>query len=79
MIPPITKIISGDQTGVDRAGLDWAIKHGVPHGGRRAAEWIRAHSITVLNVAGPRESKRPGIYQMAVVFLDQLFPAEPVT
>jgi hypothetical protein len=27
------KIISGGQTGADRAGLDWAIKHGVPHGG----------------------------------------------
>jgi len=29
----IQKIISGGQTGADRAGLDWAIKHGVPHGG----------------------------------------------
>ncbi len=27
------KIISGGQTGADRAGLDWAIKHGIPHGG----------------------------------------------
>jgi hypothetical protein len=24
-------------------------------------EWIRAHKIAVLNVAGPRESKQPGI------------------
>ena len=30
---PITKIVSGGQTGADRAALDWAIKRGVPHGG----------------------------------------------
>jgi hypothetical protein len=27
------KIISGAQTGVDRAALDWAMQHGLPHGG----------------------------------------------
>lgn len=27
------KIISGGQTGADRAALDWAIARGVPHGG----------------------------------------------
>jgi hypothetical protein len=27
------KIISGGQTGADRAALDWALSHGVPHGG----------------------------------------------
>lgn len=29
----ISKIISGGQTGTDRAALDWAIEHGVQHGG----------------------------------------------
>lgn len=29
----ITKIISGGQTGVDRAALDFAIRRGIPHGG----------------------------------------------
>ena len=29
----ITKIVSGAQTGADRAGLDAAIRHGFPHGG----------------------------------------------
>ena len=29
----ITKIISGGQTGADRAALDVAIEHGIPHGG----------------------------------------------
>lgn len=27
------KIVSGGQTGVDRAALDWAIQRGIPHGG----------------------------------------------
>lgn len=29
----ITKIVSGGQTGADRAGLDFAIQTGIPHGG----------------------------------------------
>lgn len=29
----VNKIISGGQTGVDRAALDFAIKHDIPHGG----------------------------------------------
>ena len=29
----LTKIISGGQTGADRAALDFAIAHGIPHGG----------------------------------------------
>lgn len=31
--PPAIKIISGGQTGADRAGLDVAIARGIPHGG----------------------------------------------
>lgn len=39
------KIISGGQTGADRAALDWAIAHNVPHGGwcpagRRAEDGV---------------------------------------
>ena len=33
----ITRIISGGQTGADRAALDVAIKLGIPHGGRPPA------------------------------------------
>lgn len=143
-------IISGGQTGVDRAALDFAIAHGIPHGGwcplgrraedgvldpryrlretesknyrqrtrrnvadsdatlilnlgeladgslatrqlaehagkpvyvaaldaddlaaevTRVSEWLTAHPVAVLNVAGPRESKRPGIYRKALAFL----------
>jgi len=29
----IERIVSGGQAGADRAALDWAIQHGIPHGG----------------------------------------------
>ena len=145
-----SKIISGGQTGVDRAALDVALELGIPCGGwcpkgRRAEdgpidlkyplketkseeypvrteanvieadgtliltigkptegtaytgkmamkckkphlvvdmkkkikpemvlEWARAHQIGVLNVAGPRESKCPGIYEKAKNFLKSI-------
>ncbi len=31
--------------------------------------WLHEHAIAVLNVAGPRESQRPGIYQEARKFI----------
>lgn len=146
----IEKIISGGQTGVDRAALDFAIANGILHGGwcpagrlavdgvllskyrlqetessgcrqrtkmnvcdsdgtlilncgelsdgtlqtRKFAEqlgkphlviqlesngwaenatrlndWISSSQIHALNVAGPREEKRPGIYDLAMKFL----------
>ncbi len=145
------KIVSGGQTGVDRAALDWAIANGLPHGGwcprgrlaedgtiperyaleelpdggyrqrtkanvrdsdgtlilnldeleggtlltRQFAErlnkpwkvvqvdegllsgevesvviWLAELRIQTLNVAGPRESKRPGVYAATLAFLD---------
>lgn len=32
-LPPEFKIISGGQSGADQAALDWALAHGVTHGG----------------------------------------------
>jgi hypothetical protein len=32
-MPLLDKIVSGGQTGADRAALDWAIENGIPHGG----------------------------------------------
>ncbi|MEP6943080.1 MAG: putative molybdenum carrier protein [Betaproteobacteria bacterium] len=32
-LPTGFRIVSGGQSGVDQAALDWAIAHGVPHGG----------------------------------------------
>ena len=145
------KIVSGGQTGVDRAALDVALELGIPCGGwcpkRRRAEdgripqryrlketastsypvrtemnvsdsdgtliltwgpptggtattlklakkfkkpylvvnlsknhdplfvieWTKTNKIKVLNVAGPRESKTPGIHDEAVEFLWKVF------
>lgn len=40
---------------------------------RLVADWIAFHSIEVLNVAGNRESKNPGIFAATKVFLTELF------
>ena len=145
-------VVSGGQTGVDRAALDWACNHRIPHGGwcpqgRRASdgalslkyqlretesagyrqrtklnvqdsdatlifnvggldggslqtllfaermakphlviqldqgipdelaaritEWLIAGRFNTLNVAGPREEKRPGIYALTRSMLDR--------
>lgn len=146
----IEKIVSGGQTGVDRAALDAAMSLGIPVGGwcprgRRSEDgripdeyplqetkasnytyrtelnvrdsdgtlivsggpltggtaltrslarrlgnpvfvidlrndpspdvadaWLATHSVQTLNVAGPRESQQPGIYQQVFEFLTQL-------
>lgn len=38
-------------------------------------EWLAAHDVRTLNVAGPRESVRPGIYRLAYFFLERLLDA----
>ena len=149
----IRKLVSGGQTGADRAALDVAIEHGVEHGGwcphdRRAEDgiisnryelqelsaggyrqrteqnvidsdgtlilnlgeldggsletlgfaekharphlvlqldqgvgkdqtallrtWLEEQQLVILNVAGPRESKRPGIYGLVYELLESL-------
>ena len=153
-MPGPRRIVSGGQTGVDRAALDVAIALGIPHGGwcprgRRAEDgviaaryalrehasadyderteanvvdsdgtlilyrgaleggtkltreiaarhrkpllvvdlaeapdptavrrWIDDERIAVLNVAGPRESGRPGIGREAAAFLSRVLTAE---
>ncbi len=150
----IQKIISGGQTGVDRAALDFALHHNIPCGGwcpkgRKAEDgilahryplqetptahyrerttwnvrdssgtlllspgpprqgtaltlsvaqelqkpyllinlnhpvdskniqcWIHDHQIMTLNVAGPRESRHPGIYDRTFSILNILFALE---
>jgi len=147
---PLTRVVSGGQTGVDRAALDVALAVGLPVGGwcprGRVAEdgripetyplretatadhaertalnvrdsdatlilhqgpltggtaytadvaaqlgrpllavdlrdepdagavqaWLRAHAVQALNVAGPRESTAPGIYEAAFTFLAEV-------
>lgn len=40
---------------------------------RRAHEWLATCGIRVLNVAGPRESRLPGVYRLARRFLQRFF------
>lgn len=60
------KIVSGGQTGVDRAGLEAAIAIGLPYGG-----WVPKGRIAEDGTV-PRESGAPGIQKIATEFLCQL-------
>jgi hypothetical protein len=40
------------------------------------ASWVVVHRVRILNVAGPRESKRPGIYGQALWFLRRLLDTD---
>lgn len=33
VVPADFRVVSGGHSGADRAGLDWAIAHNLPHGG----------------------------------------------
>jgi hypothetical protein len=41
------------------------------------AAWACAHQIRVVNIAGPRESSSPGIYERAVYFLRKALAQQP--
>ena len=52
---------------------DYCAHFGFSNGrAQRVAEWIRVSNIRVLNVAGPRESDRNGIYRESVKFLNDV-------
>lgn len=51
--------------------LDSAAEKGVA----QAMDWLRAHRIRTLNVAGPRESGSPGIGAESTTLLERLFAA----
>jgi len=59
------KIISGGQTGADRAALDAAIERGIPHGGwlprgRKAEDGTVPRSYNLRELASPRYRDRTG-------------------
>jgi len=49
--------------------LDDALESGDP---AEAAAWLGQEKVAVLNVAGPRESHNPGIYQSARIYIEQV-------
>lgn len=68
----------GELEGGSEETVEVAEQHGKPYlvvdlkalpSTNQVAQWIDAKHIRVLNVAGPRESKRPGIYGRAKKFL----------
>ena len=57
------KIVSSGQTGVDQGALEAAAQLG---------QFLGMSSALVLNVAGPRESKSPGIQAKTKAFLSEV-------
>jgi hypothetical protein len=58
---------------VDQEKPWWACDPRLEGHAERAAVWIASHHIEVLNVAGPRESKCPGIQEEARRFVRMVF------
>jgi Circularly permutated YpsA SLOG family len=59
----LSKIISGGQTGADRAALDWAIMRGVAHGGwcpkgRKAEDGVIDHRYSLTETPSEDYSQR---------------------
>ena len=47
------------------------LKH--PHPEQKILEWIKTTQPKALNIAGPRESKFPGVYKIARILLEKIF------
>ena len=75
----------GKLSGGTRLTVECARKHNKPHLAIQLdaakpkvstlAEWLEQNNIRVLNVAGPRESKTPGVHQLAFRYLEEFFLA----
>jgi len=75
----------GKLSGGTRLTVECARKHNKPHliiqldatrpNVATLAEWLDQNNIRVLNVAGPRESKTPGVHQLACQYLEEFFLA----
>lgn len=64
----VRKIISGGQTGADRAALDFARDTGVAIVAT-LARWLDSHQVRCLNVAGSRASEDARIYAATYALL----------
>jgi predicted Rossmann-fold nucleotide-binding protein len=72
----------GRLSGGTRVTVDCAKKHGRPYlvvaldekqQFEDVLDWLKSHNVKCLNIAGPRESKCPGVHLRALDFLRQLF------
>jgi hypothetical protein len=57
---------------LDRPVLIIQLQHPLDTEVRRARHWLAKNRVSTLNVAGPRESEFPGIYEQARRFLRRL-------
>ena len=65
-----TALTAGHARQVGKPCLIVALEAGIEPAAFR--DWLAAHHIQVLNVAGPRESQRPGVYAATVRGLETL-------
>ena len=72
----------GKLSGGTKRTVEFAIKHSRPYltiqmeekpEVTAVIEWIQQNSICTLNIAGPRESKCPGIYMIVEAYLQKVF------
>lgn len=73
----------GKLTGGTRLTVECARMHNKPHmviqldtempDLSTLAEWLDKNEIRVLNIAGPRESKTPGVYLLTFRYLEEFF------
>lgn len=75
-------LASGPLEGGTFLALTWTRHYGRPAlvvdltaspGTAEAVAWLKEHEVSVLNIAGPRASESPGIYERAAHFLTKLF------
>ena len=53
-----------------------AVNLSAPADPREVTEWIRLNNIRVLNIAGPREGRAPGIHLVATAYLQALLQSD---
>jgi hypothetical protein len=73
-------LVEGEPSGGTQLTIDLAEAHGKPHlvvdltdaDAGLVRRWLDRHRVGTLNIAGPRESLRPGISARAAAFLRQV-------
>jgi hypothetical protein len=74
--------LASELTGGSKKTVEFAKKHrkpwihldaGKPDAAQRLKDWLMRYPIEVLNVAGPRTSKEPGIASFVIRTLDAVF------